>query len=62
MSHLNFATLYLGSAEDVAEMLDGGDHTPEATMQELQAALINAHRRIAVLEKHVANLRKDLDV
>lgn len=49
-------TLAMGSAEDVANEL--GDQP--ATNDELRYALINALDRIERLEKHVANLRKEL--
>lgn len=58
---LPFNTLYLGEPDEVADILDGGDYTPEATMAELQAALVNAFRRIDKLESQIANMRKDLN-
>lgn len=56
MSH---ATLYYGSAADAADVLECEEHSTNE-LSRLAAALINALRRIEVLEARVANLRRDL--
>lgn len=58
---MNFNTLYRGSAGEVADMLDGGDRTPEASSRELQAALINALRRIEALEQTLYTAERSCD-
>ena len=56
-----FNTLYHGSASQAADILDhGGDLTSLQGLVELRAALTNALRRIAVLEKALADMRKDI--
>ncbi len=46
-----FNTLYLGSAEEAAEVLQ-----EEATVDELRVALVNALNRIASLEQRLTQL------
>jgi hypothetical protein len=56
-----FNTLYLGEAADAADELESPDADPEADLDEVRVALINALRRIDKLERQVAQLRVSED-
>ena len=46
-----FNTIYRGSAVDAGDEIDGGDYPRELTNEEMRAALTNAFRQIAQLQK-----------
>lgn len=56
---MSFNTLYHGAPDEAADILDGDNPTEDPAL--LRAALTNALRRIATLERLVTSLRKDLE-